>query len=112
MGASVVAGCDTSPVLEATTGFLDAVALAIERLVVRQLGLAAACRGDARGDTAREQSSAKPVAVVATVGKEFLGWRQRGQEHRGALVVAHLSCGEEQQDRAALPVGDGVQLGV
>jgi hypothetical protein len=27
-------------------------------------------------------------------------------------VVAHLPFGEQQQDRAALPVADGVQLGV
>ena len=37
MGASVIAGVDASPVLDATEGVLDLVALAIERLVVRDV---------------------------------------------------------------------------
>ena len=47
MGASVVACCDASPVLELGEEVLDLVALAIERLVVGIWDLPAAARRDA-----------------------------------------------------------------
>jgi hypothetical protein len=62
--------------------------------------------------TAFEQGRAESIAVVSAIGDQFLGWRQCGQDQRRAPVVAHLSFGEQQQDRTALPVADGVQLGV
>ena len=40
MGASVVAGCDTAPVLDPGEDVLDLVALAVEGLVVVILDLA------------------------------------------------------------------------
>ena len=42
MSASVVAGCDTAPILEAAEHVLDTMALAIERLVERDFHLSAA----------------------------------------------------------------------
>ena len=112
VGASVVSRRDAAPVLEAAEHVLDAVTLAVEQLVVGQRGLAAFGGRDARGYAARGQRGAEAIAVVATIGEQFACWRQCGQHHRGAAVIAHLPFGEQQQEGPPLAVADGVQLGV
>lgn len=76
--AAVVAGGDPAPVLEAADHVLDAVSLAMQAFVVGELSFAASRRGDPGGDAALQQRGAEPVAVVAAVGDQLLGWRQRG----------------------------------
>ena len=46
------------------------------------------------------------------VRQQFPCLRQVAQQQGGSLVIAHLAFGEQQQDRSALAVGDGVQLRV
>lgn len=112
MGAAIIARRDPAPVLETADHVLDAMPLAIQDFVVGKFDLAAACGGNAWGDTAFEQGRAELIAVVTAIGDQLLGWRQCAQDQRRTPVVAHLSFGEQQQDRTALPVADGVQLGV
>ena len=64
------------------------------------------------GDTAFEEGGAERVAVVAAIGEQFAGQRQGGQHHRRPLVIAHLAFGQKHHDRTALPIADGVKLGV
>ncbi len=69
-----------------------------------------AFRGDAGGDAALGESSAKPVRIITLVTEQGLG---RGQsiDHQGsALVVAHLPLAEQHDERAALAIADGMQL--
>jgi len=54
----------------------------------------------------------EPGAVIATVGDEMRGWGRSAEHEPGDLVVAHLAFRQEQDDRAALAVTDGVELGV
>ena len=112
MCTTIVAGGDASPVLQSTEGVLDAVALAVEYLIVGQRPLARAGGRDARGDAAFRQLVAEPSAVVAAVAEELSCGRQERQEQRGAVVVAALPLGQQQGDRPPLPVAGGVQLGV
>ena len=112
MSASVVAGCDTAPILEAAEHVLDTMALAIERLVERDFHLSAARLRDTGSDAPFEQRGAEAIAVVAAIGEQFAGWRQSRQHHRGALVITHLALGEEQHDGPTMAVADGVQFRV
>ena len=54
----------------------------------------------------------EPVSVIATVGQQPLRLWQAAQQGRRTGVVADLAGGHEEADRAALGVGDGMQLGV
>lgn len=112
MGASVVAGCDASPVLELGEQVLDLVALAIERPIVVVWDFAASARGDARFDASCSEFGSEPCTVVAAIGDEMGGWRKGVEHETGTLVVAHLAFRQEQDDRPAVTVADGVELGV
>lgn len=70
MSASIVARCDTTPVLELGEEILDFVALAVERFVVIVWDLAAAARRDARLDASGFEFFAEPDAVVAAIGDQ------------------------------------------
>ena len=74
MGAAVVAHGDAAPILEAAEHDLDAVALAVERDIVRDGPLARARRGDAGRDAAVVQGGAESGTIVAAVGDQLAGW--------------------------------------
>ena len=112
MGASVVAHGDAPPVLEAPEHDLDLVALAVEDLVVSQLGAAPWHGWDAGDDASLCQAGSEAVAVVAPVGEQDRGGRQVRQEQGGADMVAALALGEQHQYGPALLVANGMQLGV
>jgi len=103
VGASVVAGRNAAPVLEAAEHVLDAVALTIQHLVVWQRDLATFGRGNARHNAACGEPGTEAIAVVATIREQFACWRQGRQDHGGTTVIAHLTFGEEQQDGPPLP---------
>ena len=69
MGASIITGVDTSPVLEATKHIFDLVPLAIEALVVIDLYCAVGSRWDAGSYAARCQGFAEPVGVITPVAQ-------------------------------------------
>lgn len=112
MGAAVVAGCDTSPVLQPTEGILDAMALAVERPVIGQWQLARPRGWDARGDATLDQCGSEPGAVVAAVAEQFARPWQDRQQQGSTVVVAALPLGEQQGDGAALAVAGGMEFGV
>lgn len=112
MSASVVAGCDAPPFLEFSQEVLDLVSLAIERLVVRVRDFPASARRDARFDAFGDQRLAECGAVVAAIGDEVFGGREGAEHEACALVIAHLAFREQHDDRTALAVADGVELGV
>ncbi len=90
----------------------DLVALAVELLVVVVLDLAVTQGRDAGFDAALGKSSAKAIAVIAFVPEQDLGPGQAGKQQGSAPVVAHLAFGEQQDDRPALAITDGMELGV
>lgn len=55
---------------------------------------------------------AEPVGIVAPVGEQRLGLGERIDHQRRPFVVAHLPFAEQHDQRAALAVTDGVELGV
>src|SRR5690606_11881765 len=81
-------------------------------LVVVEGRLAASARRDARLDASGFEFSPEPGAVVAAVGDQMRSWRQGVENQTCALVIAHLAFRQEQDDRPAVTVADGVELGV
>jgi hypothetical protein len=63
---------------------------------------------DAFGD----EGLAEWSAVVTSVGDKRDRRRQGVEDEAGALVVAHLALRQQQDDRPALAVADGMKLGV
>lgn len=60
----------------------------------------------------RFERVAEEVAVVTLVAEQLLGSGQAGQHQRRPFVVAHLPLREEQDERTAPAVADGVELGI
>ena len=71
MGTTVVACCDTTPVLEAAEGIFDAVALAVEGFVVVDHDRAVFARWNAGVDALCCQRRPEAVAVIAPVTEQF-----------------------------------------
>lgn len=94
MGASVVAGVDTPPVLEPTEHVLDLGALAVEGYVVRGGDFAVGRSRDAGGDATLGQRGAEPVGIVATIGGQSPRLGEGIDHQRSALVVTHLHFAE------------------
>ncbi len=112
MGASVVTCCDASPVLEAAEHVLDPVSLAIELLVVADRAFSASGWRNAGLDALVDQRFPEPVAVVAAIGNQACGLWQSIEDEACALVIAHLAFAQQQDDRLALGIADGMELGV
>ena len=110
VGAAVIAGGDSSPILEPCEHILDFMALLIERLIVGQLDFPAFGRGNAGLAASFGKSLPEPIAVIATVGKKRFGGRQGLKDQPRALVVAHLPLAEQQDEGLAVAVADSVEL--
>ena len=112
MGAAIVAGVDASPILQPAEHVLDAVALAIDGSIVRDRHFSIGLRRDARIDTAGRQSVAEPVGVVSPISNHRFDFGQRIEHECRALVVGCLPLAEQHDQRSALAIADGVELGV
>ena len=86
-----------------------AVGRAFCRRAVRPFGcVLRGCRERSRARAARHGSG----CCHSRGRRAVRALRQRRQHHCRAPVIAHLAFGEQQQERAALPVADRVQLRV
>jgi len=112
VGASVVAGCDATPVFDSSEQVLNLVALLVEGLVVVELDLAVGFGWDAGCDPSAGQRGAEPVAVIAFVSEQGLGLGERGKQQKRAFVVAHLTFCQQQDDRLPKPIADRMELRV
>jgi hypothetical protein len=112
MGATVISGCDATPVLQPAEHAFNEVALFVKLGVILDWFLSVLAAGDARLDIAGGQCLAKPVAVIAPVGEESVGVRQRGQHRGSPAIVADLAFGQQQYQGLAVGVAHRVQFRV
>ena len=84
----------------------------LEDLVIDIGDLAAAARRDARLDVPGLKFLAELGTVIAAIGDQERCWWQGVEYEACALEVAHLAFGQQQYDRTAFAVADGMQLGV
>lgn len=111
-GELVVAGGETTEVLEAAEGGLDTPALAIAALVVADRPFAAALARDDGCDALLPQIGAQPVGVVAHVGGQAAetSWGF-GQHVQGGTDVACVAGCQQEDAGASEDIGKGVDLG-
>ncbi len=105
-------GGNAPPVLEAAEHDLDAAAAPVAALVVSDRLIARSATWDARLDALDLESVSEPIGVVAAVAEKPLRLGQVVEQRRRTCVVADLAGGHEEAQRAAVRVGDGMQLGV
>jgi hypothetical protein len=108
--ASVVAGGDATPVLEAREQVLDPVTLLVEFPVVAGGGLAPAPGRDAGGNSRVLKGLAEPVGIVALVGQERPCGQESIQQGRRTSRVPHLAGRQEEGQRPTQPAAAHVQL--
>jgi len=58
------------------------------------------------------QLFSEPVCIVTAISKQPIDLRQAFEQCPRADVVADLTSGDEEVERAAFAVADGVQLGI
>lgn len=110
-GEPVVAGGDASEVLEATEHALDGVAIPVE--VGREAVLPDPVRlgRDVRHRALRFDGATDAVAIVALVGVQDAALRKAFQQRRSRCAISHLATGQQEGDRPAESIGQGVDLG-
>jgi len=110
MGELVVAGGDTSAVLDALEEVLDAVALLVEGLVVGVLSLAAATGRDDRVAALFDDFVVEAFGVIGLVGNDVFGGKPIDQI-AGADHVVLLARTKDQADWQAEGVDADMELG-
>ena len=112
MRATIISHGNAPPILEAAEQALNEIATFVKLGVVNDGLFAAAATGNTGRDVALAERSAPSVAVIALVGNQDLGLRERGKHHINPPIIADLTFGQQQDDRSPVTVGDGVELGV
>ena len=107
-----MAGCDAPPVLEPAEHDLDPVVAFIPALIVFDRGLALLSVGDAGAYPFVFLRFSEPVGVIAAISEQPVDFWEAAEQRPRADVVADLTNGDEQVERAPLAVADGVQFGV
>ena len=110
--ASVVAGRDAPPILQAPKHDLDPVAALVPTLVIFDRCATGLPARDARRDPFVYQGIAEPVRVISPIGKHPFGFRQAAYQGGSTCVITDLACGHEYPDRPPLGIGNSMQLGV
>lgn len=110
--ASVVAGSDPSPVLEAPGHDLDPVAAIVAASVVFDRLSKRLPNRDTGLYPLGFLRTCGPIGIVPTVGHQPFHLWQAAQEVRRAGVISDLICSREKPDQATIGIGDGMQLGV
>ena len=88
---------------------LDEIALAIEGVVARRLGRCFPRRDDGNGVLGAD-GFAKCLGIVALVAKNVFS-REIGDEGLGLGIVARLPWGQDEAQRIAEGIDDGMDLG-
>ena len=110
MGAAVIACSDAPPVLQFSKAVFNHVSLFVERFIVFVLYFTIFLWRNAWLDPFVFQGIAEPVRIITAISQQICGLGQLVDERTRAFVIAGLSCGQLQQNRTPMPIGDGVQL--
>ena len=106
----VVAGCDTTPVLEAAEHALDEVALAIGQVVEGVEGLAGWIVRDDGDSPAPDEEAAQCIAIVSSIARQT-GSRRNGADQGGSRPnVAAMASRHVDGDWTSESVNDGVDF--
>ena len=108
----VVAGCEATAVLETAEHALDGVAALVEAFAEAAFPASVALGRDVGDRALLLDQIADAVAVIGAVGVDETAWPQSDQQMLGRLAVGGLARRQQEGERSALAVGDGMDLGV
>ena len=91
---------------------VDPVAPFVAALVILEGFLVLLTTWDAVAYPFAFQRFPEPVGVITAISKQPVNLGQAARQYTGADVIADLSRGHEQIQRASLPAADDVQFGV
>ncbi len=111
MRETVISSGDSAEVLEAAEHALDGIALAVEDGREAVLPAPVGFGWDVRRGPFAFDLSTDGIAVIGFVAMQDIGFRHQLQEGVGRRAIGHLAAGQEEGDRAASAVGQGVDLG-
>lgn len=111
MSEAVVSGGDSAEVLEAAEHALDGIALAVEDGRKAVFPTPVGFGRNVRCGAFAFDLSTDGIAVIAFVAMKDVGFRHELQQGVGRRAIGHLATGQEEGDRAALTVAQGVDLG-
>ena len=111
MSEAVVSGGDSAEVLETAEHALDGIALPVENGRKAVLPTAVGFGRNVRRGALAFDLSTNGIAVIAFVAMKDVGFRHELQQGVGRRAIGHLATGQEEGDRAASTVGQGVDLG-
>ncbi len=98
------------PVLESSEHDLDAVSTFVAALIVSNCLLAGFPARDAGAYALVFQRISEPIGIIAPIRQHPVCLWEAAQQSSGSAVVADWSGCDEQADRAALRIGNGMQL--
>ena len=110
MGEAVVSGGDSAEVLDPSEHAFDGVAIAVEAGREAVFPAPVGFGRDVRRGALALDLAADGVAVVALVAVQDRGRGHLVEQSIGGDAVGHLAAGQEERDRAAEAVGEGVDL--
>ncbi len=111
LGEAVVSGGDSAEVLQPAEHALDGIALAVEDGRIARFPAAVDLGRNVRRGAIALDLSPDGIAVVAFVAMNDVGLWHQIQQGVGRGAIGHLAAGQEEGDRAALTIGQGVDLG-
>lgn len=111
MGETVVACGDAAEVLEATEHALDGVAIAVEGGREAALPAPGELGRDIGGSALALDLAAHGVGVIALVTVQDFGGRDGVEQGIGGDAVGDLAAGQQERNRAAETIGQGVDFG-
>jgi hypothetical protein len=97
-------------VFELVEEALDQVTPAIELAVDGALDLAVSLSGDVGPSTGLGDESDDRLGIITAIGDQGLGRRQPLDQRRNGSLVRSLSGGQNQPDRQAALIDDGIDL--
>ena len=106
----VIAGADSSPILEAAEYALDEIALSIGCLVERMMSLAGWIVRDDRNHAAFEKKATQTIAVISRVGGPATAPRNSADQCCRDSNVAEMAKRHFDGDGASARVDDGVNF--
>jgi hypothetical protein len=108
---TIISGCDSAEIFEPSEHALDGVAVAVKIRREAVLPHSVGFGRDIRSCTLGLDLPANGIAIVAFVTVEQFDRRYLIEQRVGSDAIRHLAPREQEGDRAAEPVGQGVDFG-
>jgi len=108
MGASVISGCNTAPILELSKHVFNLMPLFIQNFIVVYLTFSVLPGRDAGCNSLFHQTFPEPVGIITAVRQKVFGCGKVIKQLSGPGVVRNMASGQMHEHGPAGAVTDGV----